>query len=153
MAHTHHPSLALGVGISLGILAMASCTDDTGPNRPAEARFAVAPVFASSAAGALDITAIRFEVTRASDGSLAADTVLQIQPGQDSVNLELSVLVLDADETFFLTIAMVDVAGDTIFRGGPTEVTPTTTGGTPPIVPVEIVYVGIGFNAYQLERA
>ncbi len=140
-------SVTVALGLLIGVLAVAaSCSDETGPNQPVEARFTVAPVF-GGAASAIDLASIRFVLTRASDGSIARDTVLQIAAGQDSVDLELTVPVLIPGETFFLTLAMVDVAGDTVFRGGPTEVTPAASGGTPPVVPVEVVYVGTGFDA------
>ncbi|HEX9727684.1 MAG TPA: hypothetical protein VGA37_04210 [Gemmatimonadales bacterium] len=143
--------LALVSALALTVLLL-SCSDDTGPVVPMLARFSVRPVYETAAAATIEIAAIRFVLERQSDGTIARDTVLIIAAGQDSVNLELTVPVLTQGETFLLTLAMTNAAGDTVFRGGPTEVTPTTAGGgSPPAVTIVITYVGVGADAVGVE--
>ena len=136
---------------AVGSLWMASCSDDAGPGIPFEGRLAFAPTFETDVAGIIDITSIRFTLAQGGSGSVAKDTVIQIEPGADSVVLELTVPLLSTDEVFALRVAMVDAAGDTVFRAGPVNVTPTSSG-EPPVIPLTFVYSGTGANAAAADR-
>ncbi|HEX9727028.1 MAG TPA: hypothetical protein VGA37_00820 [Gemmatimonadales bacterium] len=80
------------------------------------------------------------------DGSIAKDTVLTIAEDQDSVSVNLQVLILGGAETFGLTLTLRDAAGSTLFQAGPVNVTANGTGGSAP-VSLTLVYVGVGANA------
>jgi len=129
-------------------LWITSCSD-AGPVVPIEGRLAVAPTFETDAAGIIEITSIRFTLAR-SGATLAKDTVIQIASGADSVVLELTVPLFAADEVFSLQVAMVDAAGDTVFRAGPLNVT-ATASGDPPVIPLTFVYTGTGANAEAVQ--
>ena len=93
-------------------------------------------------------------VFRRSDGTVALDTMIAFGAGIDSVRLSLRV-VLDASappsgELLALTLAFVNAAGDTVFRGGPVTVTARllAQGAPPPDpVPVPLRYTGVGAAA------
>jgi hypothetical protein len=139
------PALTLTTGAAAAALLL-SCADHTGPREPVPAHLAVAPGFASAAAGIVPLAHGRILLTRVPSGDIAKDTVIALAPAQDSVDLSLTVMLLEPNETFLLTIALTTPAGDTAFRAGPIEVTPST-GGAPTPVPVTFVYVGVGANA------
>jgi YVTN family beta-propeller protein len=136
---------AAGAAVAAVLLA-ASCTDDTGPGRPTFGSFGVAPVF-SAAAGIVPVTAGRFVLRRTTDAQLVMDTVIAFGVQTDSVDLTLTVALDQPGETFELTIALVGTAGDTVFRAGPLTVTPIAGSGTPPVIPVPVVYTGVGADA------
>lgn len=106
----------------------------------------MSPAFASSAAGIVPLTAARITIRRTPGGEVVRDTVVTFTADADSVDLTLSVPVLDPAEMFELLIALVTPAGDTAFRAGPVPVKPATSG-PPPMVPVTFRYTGIGANA------
>jgi Tol biopolymer transport system component len=130
-----------------GAIASGCSDDGAGPSRPLDARLAVVPRFESDVAGIVDVTAGRFVLTRIPSNQVAVDTVIAIDPTADSVSLALHVSLLAPDETFHLTIALVNAAGDTVFRAGPIEVTATTGAGTPSPIPIVLTYSGPGANA------
>jgi hypothetical protein len=127
-----------------GVLVL-SCGEQ-GPHLPVAARFDLAPGFASDLAGIVPIAKGRFVLTRVPSGDVAKDTVIDLPADQDSVDLSLKVMLLDPDETFMLTIALVTPAGDTAFRAGPIEVHPST-GGVPTPIQITLVYTGVGADA------
>lgn len=92
------------------------------------------------------INRTRLTLTRTFDGTVARDTLVTGSPNRDSVNVILTVVVQSPAETFWLTCAAIDAAGDTAFRGTKTEVTPGVTG-PPLVVPITLVYTGIGADA------
>jgi hypothetical protein len=128
------------------LVTTTTCTDDTGPTAPVEGRFALAPSFASSAAGIIEIREIRFTLARA-DASLAKDTVIQLAPGADSVVLELTVPVVTAGEVFSLVVTLMDADGTVMFSGGPVDVVPGMPGSAPPVIPMTFTYTGPGADA------
>ncbi|MDH3569642.1 MAG: hypothetical protein OER89_05575, partial [Gemmatimonadota bacterium] len=123
-----------------------SCTDRIGPPIPLAGHLAIAPTFANTAAVIVPLAAGRFTIRRIPGGEVVRDTVVTFAAGTDSVDLTLTVPVLDPTEMFEVLIAMVTPAGDTAFRAGPVPVKPATSG-PPPIVPVTFRYTGIGANA------
>jgi hypothetical protein len=115
---------------------------------PSIGYFALAPSFESSAAGIVDLDRVRVLVTRTEDSTVALDTIVQIPPEADSLDLNLPVLLNSADETFSLTMQFITPVGDTAFVGGPLTVTATTSGDVTPLpVLLLIEYVGVGFDA------
>ena len=55
--------------------------------------------------------------------------------------------MISTNQEFVLNVYLITPAGDTAFRGGPTIVTPSTNPSDPVLVPVDLRYVGIGFDA------
>ncbi len=90
---------------------------------------------------------MRVLLTRNPGGELALDTTLTLPAGTDSVDLSLSVVLNQPDETFSLTLALITSSGDTAFRAGPVDVTPATSGA-PPSVEMTLTYTGIGADAW-----
>ena len=131
------------------IIAVTSCQDDpSGPINPIFGHFALAPSFESSAAGIVDLARARVLVTRTVDSSVAIDTIVDIAPESDSLELNLTVQLNSADETFSMILQFITSAGDTAFVGGPlTVVASTSTDVEPVAVPLPIEYVGVGFDA------
>ncbi len=138
------PLLPLIPTVLAGILLL-SCTEQ-GPRPPVPVRFDLAPGFASDVAGIVPLSKGRFILTRVPGGELARDTVIDFPAGQDSIDLSLTVMLLDPGETFMLSIALVTPTGDTAFRAGPIEVHPSTGGDATPVT-VTFVYSGVGADA------
>ncbi|MDH4045430.1 MAG: Ig-like domain-containing protein, partial [Gemmatimonadota bacterium] len=133
------------------LVLVASCVDDAaGPRQPMAGQLAVVPNFGTLQGGIVAIARGRFVLTRIPGGTVAADTVIDIAPGADSVDLAIQVPILTPGETFNLTIALISTTGDTVFRGGPVEVSPSTSG-TPVPVEVPFTYVGTGANAAAVQ--
>ncbi|HKI94312.1 MAG TPA: Ig-like domain-containing protein [Gemmatimonadales bacterium] len=145
----YHIGLSLAATV-LAVAAIASCSDSAaGPGAPVLARFGVAPAFSSTNAGIVPIAKIRFTLNRSTDSTLARDTVITIPAGTDSVALVLTVPILSNTETFALRVELITPAGDTAFRGGPVTVAPSS-GDTPPVVPITLVYTGVGASAARV---
>ena len=125
-----------------------NCNDGAGPERGRAASLSVVPGFESALAGIVPLAAAWVTLTRA-DGDVALDTVVDIETGADSLELNLQVIVFSDAETFQLTLAFINPAGDTVFRAGPVEVTATVGGGPaePTPLPLTVTYVGTGANA------
>jgi type IV secretory pathway protease TraF len=140
-------SILVTLAAASGAVLLGSCADDTaGPRQPIAGRFAVVPSFGALQGDIVDVARGRFLVTRIPGGAVAADTIVDIAPGADSVDLSIAVPVFSPGETFNLTIRLIDSNGDTVFAGGPIEVTPGTSG-TPVPVEVPFTYVGTGADA------
>ena len=94
----------------------------------------------------VEFTSVRI-VLRHPDNSLALDTVVQFPAESTSITLNLPVVITSAEENLGLTMAMVNAAGDTVFRAGPIEV--TAVSGSLPLRTAEppVRYVGTGSNA------
>jgi hypothetical protein len=129
-------------------LLLASCFgDSTGPRGLHRAQFAIAPLFDARALDAVAFDRIRIRFVPAAGGGAVVDTVVDFPSTADSIALSLSVPVTGSSETFTITLAMINSAGDTVFRGGPSSVTalPGTFATAPTDVP--IFYTGVGFDA------
>ena len=137
----------LAAATACAVLAFVSCSDDTaGPRAPIAGQLAIVPSFGTLQGGIVEIARGRFVLTRIPGGEVAKDTIIDIPPDADSVDLSLSVPVFGPGETLNLTISLITDAGDTVFRGGPLEVTPGTSG-TPVPIEVPFTYVGTGADA------
>ncbi len=97
-------------------------------------------------------------VLRRMDGTIAVDTLVPFPPTVESISLKLNI-TLDpqappAGEPLSVTMKYVNVAGDTVFSGGPLEVTAKpTSSGAPAPVQLPIDYVGVGANAKSITIA
>ena len=131
---------------ALAAVVMMSCRDAAGPG--AIGHFALAPSFASAAAGIVEIAQVRVRLFRA-DESLALDETVTVPAGADSLALELTVTLNEPNEVFqmFLDFITPPPASDTAFRAGPVTVTASSTSTEPVPVEVDAVYVGVGANA------
>ena len=132
----------------VGSLAVSTCSDETGPHGPVPGYLALAPRFEASSAGIVPVARGRFVLTRQPGGEVALDTILAIAPDADSVDLSLTVSLQAPGETLLLSIALIGPApaNDTVFRAGPLEVTPSSSGAPAPI-DVPLTYTGVGANA------
>ena len=135
----------------LALLAVAvwSCEDHTGPGG-ITAHFALAPTFASSSAGIVDIDSVRVRLFRA-DETLALDTVVAVDADAESVALDLRVVISSDDEVFQMFLEYITPTGETAFTGGPIEVSPSSDDAEPVVIDVEVVYVGVGADAASVE--
>lgn len=139
------PRRTLGV---VATLVLANCVgDSTAPRWLRRAQFAIAPMFDARALQAVSFDRIRIRFTPSAGGAAVVDTVVAFPPTADSIALTLSVPVSGSSETFAITLAMITSAGDTVFRGGPFNVTalPGVLATAPTGIP--IFYTGVGSNA------
>lgn len=103
--------------------------------------------------GIIDFTRVRVLFTR-TDGSVALDRVVDFPANAEEVQLSLDVPLSEGTgsggEVLALTLAYINAAGDTVFRGGPTSVTvfPSAQGAPPPApIQVAVHFTGPGSNA------
>ena len=139
------PRRTLGV---VAALLLASCVgDSTGPRSLRRAHFAIAPLFDARAFDVVAFDRIRIRFVPSGGGAAAVDTVVAFPSTADSIALSLSVPVTGASEGYTITLAMINSAGDTVFRGGPASVTafPGALATAPTDIPV--YYTGVGFDA------
>src|ERR1017187_6022079 len=148
----------------LFVAAILSCGKDvTGP-LSAAGRFVRGlswePIFpaAFQAAGGAGSGIVQFSrvhvVLHHSDGTIALDTTIDFPAGADSLTLSLTVKLLNdapaSGEPMTLNLGYINVAGDTVFKGGPVSLIaapPPPGGGSNPPVQVPVSYTGPGSNA------
>ena len=100
-------------------------------------------------------------VFRRSDQTIALDTMVTFPSNVDSIALDLRVPITNAaagsaGEPLALTLAYVNAAGDTVFRGGPIPVVAQVRApGSPPPPPaaVPLTYTGPGAQATAIAIA
>ncbi|MDP1890648.1 MAG: hypothetical protein Q8K55_07105 [Gemmatimonadaceae bacterium] len=120
-------------------------------------RFSVEPRFptlmnAASLSAVVDFERVRVLLRRA-DGSIAVDTVVLFPVGAESVELAVDVPLSAAagsgGENLKLSLGYVNAAGDTVFKGGPVDVTvvPKGSNSPPPTVSIPVAYSGPGSAA------
>ncbi|MFN0097517.1 MAG: hypothetical protein ACKVS7_02500, partial [Gemmatimonadaceae bacterium] len=154
-------------GIATLGLSLLSCGRDvTGPGEGL--RYATGLSFLAQFPGPLADVAdgagsvVPFErvrvVFRRGDGSIALDTSIVFPANADSMALDLRVPLSSGapatGEPMALSLAYVNAAGDTVFRGGPVPVvaTPRTPGAPPPEpAPVPLTYTGPGATATTID--
>jgi hypothetical protein len=136
---------ALRLAALVAAMAAVSCTGDTaGPRQVHEAAFSLAPAFATSAAGIVAFDRVRITLSRS--GTTVVDTTVNFPADADSLVLRLLAPITGESETLTLNLAMINAAGDTVFRGGPLPVTVRATGSGPGVL-VPVRYAGIGADA------
>jgi hypothetical protein len=146
-------------------LSLLSCGREvTGPDdgiQTGRSRFAALaldprmPDLMASLEGASE--AVPFEdvrvVLRREDGTIVIDTVIAFPAGEDTLAVTLLVPIpLSAAAEglpLSLTMAYINAAGDTVFRGGPEAIVarPIGTPGADAPVELQIVYDGVGKDA------
>ena len=127
-----------------------SCNDGTGPDELVGG-LAIVPVFESSAAALVPVERLRVVLLREDSVTVAKDTVFDLVAGQDSVDLAINVTLLSNSEQFFLEMQLINAAQDTVFRGGPTIVTASTSANDPTVAEIVLVYTGTGFDATAVQ--
>ncbi len=126
--------------------------------------FSVEPQFPRLIGNASLTEAVNFQrvrvVLRRPDGSIALDTMIAFPPGADSVALSADVALAastgNGGENFKLSLGYVNAAGDTVFKGGPVDVTILPRGSSaspPPPVQIPVVYSGTGASATSVRIA
>jgi hypothetical protein len=131
-------------------LFIVSCLGDPSGPHSARGYLSVAPNFASRAAGVVPVAHVRAVLTRM-NGTVALDTLVDVAPDADVVDLTLPVSIDPPEETFLLTLECLNADDEIVFRGGPIEVTATTSTGDEIIQEeVEIVYTGVGHDAADI---
>ncbi len=137
-------------GVFFVSLLFVSCKDGTGPDELVGG-LAIVPVFESSAAALVPVERLRVFLLRADSVTVAKDTVFDLVPGQDSVDLAINVTLLSTSEQFFLEMQLINAAQDTVFRGGPTIVTASASASDPAVAEIVLVYTGTGSNAAAVQ--
>lgn len=157
-----HRALAFLVG-ALGLSLLSCGREITGPDG-GRLRFAEGLSFISEFPAPLQNVAegagsvIPFErvrlIFRRTDNTVALDTTVTMGASTDSVAISFRVPLSSGapstGETLMLSLAYVNAAGDTVFRGGPSEVVARVLAPgqpPPPPVPVQLIYTGPGANA------
>jgi hypothetical protein len=124
-------------------MVMAACSNDvTSPARAARA-FSLAPLFPRSFQQ-VPFSSVRAALVSAS-GTVVADTTVTFPASADSIVLQFDMPVpaASAGEPLDALVWCIDAAGDTVFKGGPVPVVPTTGQRASPTV-VPLVYTGSG---------
>ena len=154
------------LGIAFGLAILSCGRDVTSPGSSARFARGIAwrtefppayQVAGSSASDLVDFTHVHV-VLHHSDGTVALDTVIDFPAGSDSVTVSLDVKLLpsapSSGEPLTLTLAYINAAGDTVFKGGPVGVTatPASAGSAPPPpVTIPVVYSGPGASAVGIQ--
>jgi hypothetical protein len=137
----------------LSALFATSClVDSSGPALPLTS-FTLAPAYPAATAGIVDIDRVRVVLVRLKDESTAVDTIVQVAPGAESLDITLQVTLQSDSEQFLLTLTLITAAGDAAFEAGPFTVTAATGSSQTEPLPIEInfIYVGIGANAAAVQ--
>ncbi len=103
----------------------------------------------------VDFARVRVLLRRA-DGTVAIDTLIDFPANAETVTLRLSVELSSdataAGELLSATMKYINATGDTVFSGGPVDVTakPASSGTSTPVL-LDIGYVGPGAGAASIE--
>jgi len=113
---------------------------------------------AEGAGSVVPFNRVRVRLVRTS-GAVAIDQTVTFAAGADSVLLDLRVPISSTapttGEPLDLSLAYLNAAGDTVFRGGPIRVVAVAPGRgePPPAAPVQLEYVGPGRSAIGVSIA
>jgi hypothetical protein len=140
--HRSHRTPATRLAFMIGLMVgLGGCRESSAPD-PLIAGIAIRPVFGIGVSpGSASIARTRIRLARESN-AVALDTVVVVAAGADSVELEARVSLSSNDETLVLTVAFINSAGDTVYRGGPISIQPGLGDGDPVAVDLPITYVG-----------
>ncbi len=134
----------------LGALAVANCFRDSTGVKFRHGTFGFSPQFSvAGAAQVVDFDKVRIRLYLPGTTTLALDTTVSFPSNADSIKVPLQVQLQSGatSQDFDLTLAYVNAAGDTVFRGGPTRVTATVSPSGNQAPPVPVIYVGVGSTA------
>jgi len=146
LKHGAAPWVARAAALVVGLLGL-NCRDATGPSLAGQLAFM--PTFASSTAGIVSFDRVRVTLVRPPNGAVL-DTVIQIPPTADSIELLLSLPLASARDDLQLFLRLLDTAGDTVFRNTPYPQLVTVSARAAAIVTAPLEYVGIGYDAVQV---
>ncbi len=154
------------LGIAFGIALLSCGRDVTAPGGSAryargiswDAIFPPAFQQAGSASSSLVPFTSVHVVLHHSDGTVALDTTIVFPADSTSYTADLTVKLLDgaptAGEPMTLNLGYLNAAGETVFSGGPVNVTaapPPPGGGANPPVEVPVQYTGPGASAVGVQ--
>jgi hypothetical protein len=103
----------------------------------------------AASASSVAVQQARVVLTRL-DGTTALDTTTTVSSTDSTVDLNLTVVVLQAGEVFRLTISLLDAVGVEVFRAGPVDVTPSESQSGAPVVEASFTYTGVGADAAEV---
>ncbi|HEY5219014.1 MAG TPA: Ig-like domain-containing protein, partial [Gemmatimonadaceae bacterium] len=130
----------------LAALAFAACTDTPVVGRADMAPIALRPVFATGSLGAVvAVDHIHIVLTRPPSTTPVLDTTIVVQPGTDSVSLQLSVHVVGSQDQLTASIDLIG-SGIVYYHGTANVVARAgqrNSGGST----IVVVYVGPGASA------
>jgi Bacterial Ig-like domain (group 1) len=150
-------SVLLAAGI-LGLSLLSCGREVTGPEnglafgRDRFASLALAPQFprvpgANAISDLVPFERVRITLRRA-DGVIAKDTLVAFPSTADSITLAIDVplpiTAPDSGVTLRLSLAYVNTAGDTVFRGGPLPITARRSSGTSQPISIPVNWVPPG---------
>ena len=133
------------------VLFVVSCLGEPSAPRFGNGYLSVLPNFVSRAASLVEVSQVRALLTRIEDGAVALDTIVDVDIQDNTVDLTLKLTITPPEETFTLTLECLNAAGAVVFRGGPLEVTATTTSDGIVAEEVPLDYVGPGFDAAAIQ--
>jgi hypothetical protein len=133
----------------LSVLAVANCFRDTTGLQFRRASFGFRPLLSSTASCGMDVSRVRIRLYRPETNQPALDTTVTFPETADSIRVALTVQLRTGatSEDFDLTLALINAAGDTAYRGGPVRVTASITPASGQVPDVPVSYVGVGMNA------
>jgi hypothetical protein len=134
------------------VAACAACTEPPGPGKVREGRLAIAPVFATSSAAAVDVGSVHLRLWQTAGAPPIVDTVVSVSPSQPEIDLQIRVPLSSEEESFLLSLVLLDPTGVEVYRdeANPTPIT-VSTSSEPTPVPVPIEYVGPGAAAVSVQ--
>ncbi len=132
------------------VVAASCLNDSTGP-ASVPGVLALAPSFASGAAGLVDVDRARILIERDPGNVVVVDSIHPIAPGADEIDLVFDDIPITSPENVFtLTLTLISPLGDTVFRYGPAPVEVFPEGEEPEPMPVALTYVGPGSHAVSV---
>ena len=139
---------AVLTALVLGVLA---CEEAGGPEHMVDGLLALAPAFESDLASLIEVESVRCLLLREETEEVVGDTVVHGDFQSGTVELVLTVPVQSESEVFLLTLTLIGPAGDTVFQGGPLEVTAAVGSEEPQQIAVPLGYVGVGSDAVAVQ--
>jgi adhesin/invasin len=133
----------------LSLLAVANCFRDSTGLGYRRASFGFRPLFSSAPSCGVDVSRVRIRLDRPETTQLALDTTVTFPATADSIRVALTVQLQSGatSEDFDLTLAMINAAGDTAYRGGPVQVTASMTPAGVRAPDIPMTYVGAAASA------
>ncbi len=139
---------AVLTALVLGVLA---CEDAEGPAHMVDGLLALAPAFESDLASLIEVESVRCLLSREETEEVVVDTVVLGGFQSGTVELVLTVPVQSESEVFLLTLTLISPEGDTVFQGGPLEVTAAVGSEEPQEIAVPLGYIGVGSDAVEVQ--
>lgn len=131
-------------------LGVAACAGDmsSGPGTPRLGSLSLATEFPASTSGPLALVGARVTVFRSPTDTLH-DALATLNPLADTLALHVPLVLRAQQETLTVSLTYLAAGGVTLFTGQSTVV--VQAGVTPPVVPIQVQYVGPGANTASLQ--